>query len=199
MAKDPRVDEYVKFAAPFARPVLVRLRKFIHRGCPSVDETIKWNCPFFQYQGKILCFFAEFKAHISFGFWGPDMKELIVGDGVKSGRGLLGRIASNDDLPDDKTLLRYIKTAMAIHDSGVSTKVVRQAKPALVSPPALVQALKRSPEAAANWQKFPPSARRDYIEWITVAKRDETREERLLTTIEWVAEGKRRNWKYEKC
>ena len=105
----------------------------------------------------------------------------------------------SDDLPDDKTLLRYIKTAMAIHDSGVSTKVVRQAKPALVSPPALVQALKRSPEAAANWQKFPPSARRDYIEWITVAKRDETREERLLTTIEWVAEGKRRNWKYEKC
>lgn len=199
MSKDPRIDEYVKFAAPFARPMLVRLRKLIHQGCPKVEETMKWNSPFFMYEGKILCFFAEFKAHIAFGFWGPEIKKIIVGDGVKTGRGLLGRIKSNADLPDDRTLLRYIKAAKALHDSGASTKLVRKAKPALVSPPELVQALKRSPEAAANWEKFSPGARRDYIEWIVEARRAETREERLLTTLEWVAEGKRRNWKYEKC
>ncbi len=197
--KDPRVDAYVKFSAPFARPVLQRLRRLVHQGCPSVEETIKWNCPFFMYEEKILCFFAEFKAHISFGFWGPDMKELIVGDGVKVGRGLLGRIKSNDDLPDDRTLLRYIKAAMTLHDSAPVARPPRKPKPAAVSPPELVQGLKRNPAAAAHWEKFPPSARRDYIEWITEARRDETREERLLTTLEWVAEGKRRNWKYEKC
>ncbi len=200
MAKpDPRVDAYVKFSAPFARPLLLRLRKLIHQGCPAVEETIKWNCPFFMYEGRILCFFAEFKAHISFGFWGPDMKELLIGDGVKTGRGLLGRIKDDDDLPDDRTLLRYIRTAMKIHDAGPKAKVVRKARPALVSPPELVHALKRNPAAAAHWEKFPPGARRDYIEWIVEAQRPETREERLLTTIEWVAEGKRRHWKYEKC
>ena len=199
MPKDPRVDEYVKFAAPFARPMLVRLRKLIHQGCPKAVETFKWNFPFFMYEGKILCFFAEFKAHINFGLWGPEIKKVIVADGFKTDGGLFSHIKSNDDLPDDRTLLRYIKTAMAIHDSGVKTKVVRKAKPALVSPPELVQALKRNPVAAEQWEKFSPSARRDYIEWITEAKREETREERLLTTLEWVAEGKRRNWKYEKC
>lgn len=200
MAKDPRVDEYLKFAAPFARPMMGRLRQLIHRACPKVEETIKWNFPFFLHDGKILCFFAEFKAHINVGFWGPEMKKVIKADGVKTARGLLqGRIKTNDDLPDDRTLLRYLKTAMAIHDSGVKAKVVRKAKPAPVSPPELVQALKRHPAAAAQWEKFPPGARREYIEWITDAKRAETREERLLTTLEWVAEGKRRNWKYEKC
>ncbi len=200
MAKDPRVDDYLKFAAPFARPMLLRLRKLVHQGCPAVEETMKWSAPFFIYNGKILCFFAEFKAHIAFGFWGPAMKKIIIGDGIKEGRGMMGRIRSNDDLPDDRTLLRYIKTAMALHDATpVKSAVRRKAKPALPSPPELVQALKRNPVAAANWEKFPPSARRDYIEWITEAKRDETREERLLTTLEWVAEGKRRNWKYEKC
>jgi hypothetical protein len=200
MAKqDPRVDEYVKFSAPFARPMLLRLRKLVHQGCPSAEETIKWNCPFFLYEGKILCFFAEFKAHIAFGFWGPEMKKVILGDGIKTGRGLLGRIKSNDDLPDDRTLLRYIKTAMKIHDAAPKARVVRRARPTLVSPPELVQALKRNPAAAANWEKFSPSARRDYIEWIVEAKRAGTREERLLTTIEWVGEGKRRHWKYEKC
>lgn len=197
--KDPRIDEYVKFAAPFARPMLVRLRKLVHQGCPQVEETMKWSSPFFMYREKILCFFAEFKAHIAFGFWGPEMKKVIVGDGIKTGRGLLGRIRTNDDLPDDRTLLRYIKTAMALHDAAPAPKAKRKVRSALPSPPALVQALKRNPEAAAHWEKFPPSARRDYIEWILDAKREETREERLLTTLEWVAEGKRRHWKYEKC
>jgi uncharacterized protein YdeI (YjbR/CyaY-like superfamily) len=197
--KDPRVDAYLDQAAPFAAPMLKRLRRLVHQGCPAVEESIKWQSPFFLYRGKILCFFAEFKAHIAFGFWGPEMKKRLIGDGIKAGRGLLGRIQSPADLPDDRTILGYIKAAKAIHDAGTSTPVVRARKPALPSPPDLVAALRGNRAAAAHWEKFSPSARRDYIEWLTEAKRDETREQRLLTTIEWVGEGKRRNWKYEKC
>ncbi len=201
MAKDPRVDEFLERAAPFAAPMLKRLRRLVHQGCPEVEETIKWRMPFFMYRGKILCFFAEFKAHISFGFWGPEMKKLLVGDGLKEGHGLLGRIEKPADLPDDRTLLRYIKTVKSLHDAGTAGGPARQrkAKAALPSPPDLVAALRRSTRAAEHWKNFSPSARRDYIEWITEAKRPETREQRLLTTIEWVGEGKRRNWKYEKC
>ncbi|MES1194881.1 MAG: YdeI/OmpD-associated family protein [Opitutus sp.] len=201
MAKDPRVDEFLAQAAPFAAPMLKRLRRLVHQGCPEAEETIKWRMPFFMYRGKILCFFAEFKAHIAFGFWGPEMKKLLIGDGLKAGRGMLGRIQNPADLPDDRTLLRYIKTAKSLHDAGTAAGPARRrkAKPALPSPPDLVAALRQSSRAAGHWEKFSPSARRDYIEWITEAKRPETREQRLLTTIEWVGEDKRRNWKYEKC
>ncbi|MEJ1971669.1 MAG: YdeI/OmpD-associated family protein [Lacunisphaera sp.] len=197
--KNPRIDQYLKHAAPFAGPILKRLRRLVHQGCPEVEESIKWQMPFFLYDGKILCFFAEFKAHINFGFWGPAMKKFLASEGVEARRGLLGRIESEAGLPDDRTLLRYIKQAKSLHDSGASVRVVRPRKPALASPPDLIAALRRNAAAAGHWEKFSPSARRDYIEWITEAKRAETREERLLTTIEWAAEGKRRNWKYEKC
>ena len=201
MAKDPRVDEFLAQAAPFAAPMLKRLRKLVHQGCPEAEETIKWRMPFFMYRGKILCFFAEFKAHIAFGFWGPEMKKLLIGDGLKAGRGMLGRIQSPADLPDDRTLLRYIKTAKSLHDAGAAAGPARprKAKPALPSPPDLVAALRRSARAAGHWENFSPSARRDYIEWITEAKREETRQTRLATTLEWLAEGKPRNWKYMNC
>jgi uncharacterized protein YdeI (YjbR/CyaY-like superfamily) len=65
-------------------------------------------------------------------------------------------------------------------------------------PPSLAGALKRNAKARATWEKFSPSHRREYIAWLTEAKREETRERRLETALEWLAEGKSRNWKYER-
>ncbi len=198
--RDPRIDTYIAEAEPFARPILKHLRGLVHRACPDVEEALKWSSPFFLYRGKILCFTAAFKAHLAFGFWGPGMKKVLAADGhTKDGRGLLGRITSLKDLPPDKVLLGYIRKSRELHDTGKAAPLVRKPKPPPPPPADLTDALKRSPKAAAHWLDFSPSARREYIEWITEAKRPETREQRLLTTLEWVAGGKRRNWKYENC
>ncbi len=197
---DPRIDAYIAKAAPFARPILQRLRKLVHQACPEAEETIKWSSPFFLHHGKILCLAASFKAHLAFGFWSPEMKKVITRDGrANDGRGLLGKIRSLDDLPDDRTMLRYIRTAMELLNSGAPTRAKSKPRPALPIPPDLAAALKNCANAAVVWEKFAPSHRREYIEWITEAKRPETRTRRLVTTLEWLAQGKSRNWKYENC
>ncbi len=200
MPKDTRIDAYIAKAVPFAQPVLRHLRQLVHQGCPEAEEAIKWGSPFFLYRGKLLCFMAAFKAHAAFGFWGPGMKRIIAADGhAKDGRGLLGRITSRADLPSDRGLLGYIRTAKKLRDSGAPIRAKAKPKPALPVPGDLAAALKRSTKAAAHWADFSPSARREYIEWLIEAKRPETRESRRRRTIAWVAAGRKRNWKYEDC
>lgn len=198
---DPRIDAYIAKAAPFARPILTRLRQLVHAACPEVEETIKWGHPSFIYRGKILCGMAAFKAHLGFGFWHQGMEELLEKQfgHTLDAMGLLGRIAAPADLPSNKTLLRLIKTAVKLHDSGTPTRAKPKPKPALPVPADLAAALKRSKRAAAAWTDFSPSARREYTEWIPEAKRPETRQKRLLTAVEWISDGKKRNWQYENC
>ena len=201
MPRSKQVDDYIAQAAPFARPILRHLRQLIHRGCPEAEESIRWNHASFSYRGKLFAGLGTFKAHATFGFWHRDMEKILAQAGLHTddAAGLLGRLTSLNDLPNDRTMLRFIKAAVALQDSGKPARAVRKSKPELPVPPLLADALRQNRRAAAAWEKFPPGAKRDYIEWITEAKRDETREQRLLTTIEWVGEGKRRNWKYEKC
>jgi uncharacterized protein YdeI (YjbR/CyaY-like superfamily) len=195
--KDPRIDAYIAEAAPFAQPILRHLRKLVHQGNPEVEETIKWSMPFFTYQGKMFGNFAAFKAHAAFGLHHQGLAKLMSQS--DDAMGVLGRLTSLKDLPTDSELLHYIRAAKQLHDSGAPRLTKSKPKPALPVPADLADALKRSKKAAAAWAGFSPSCRREYIEWITGAKRPATRAERLLTTIEWVAEGKKRNWKYENC
>jgi uncharacterized protein YdeI (YjbR/CyaY-like superfamily) len=199
--QDPRIDAYVAKSAAFAQPILRHLRKLVHRACPAATEDIKWGMPAFIYNGKILCGMAGFKAHATFGFWHRGMDDLLKKElGVtEDAMGSLGRIGSLDELPSDKTLLNFIRTAVKLHDSGAATRPKRRPKPALAEPPDLAAALKRHRRAATAWAKFSPSCRREYIDWITEAKRPATREQRLRTTLAWSAEGKARNWKYQDC
>jgi uncharacterized protein YdeI (YjbR/CyaY-like superfamily) len=194
-SKDPRIDAYIAGAAPFAKPILQHLRKLVHAGCPDVEETIKWQNPSFSFKG-LLCGMAAFKEHCAFGFW---KHELVVGDaGSRDAMGSLGRITSLDDLPTDATLIGYVKKAAALNENGV--KVERKAsspKPPVRVPADLAAALKKHPRARKQFDAFSPSHRREYVEWITEAKTEATREKRLGTAIEWIAEGKGRHWKYE--
>ncbi len=198
---DSRVDDYIAKAAPFARPILTQVRGLVHRACPEVVETIKWGFPNFQYQGKILCGMAAFKAHCTLGFWHKGMVKVIGDDGGKAEQamGSMGRITSLEDLPGEAAMIRYIKAAMKLNESGESARPKPKPKPPVETPDDLAAALKKNKKAAATWESFPPSHRREYVEWITEAKREETREKRLLTTMEWLAEGKQRNWKYANC
>lgn len=199
--KDPRIDAYIARSAAFARPIMLHLRALVHQGNPEVEETIKWSCPFFTYRGKLFSSFAAFKAHAAFGLHHQGMEKLLDGKTGKASEamGLVGRLTSLQDLPADKVLLGYIRAAKKLHDSGAPARAKPKPKPALPVPADLAVALRHSKKAAAAWADFSPSCRREYIEWITGAKRPETRESRLLTTLEWVAEGKSRNWKYQNC
>lgn len=197
---DPRIDAYITKSAEFARPILERLRAIVHEACPDVEETIKWGAPNFVYAGGILCMMAAFKQHASFGFW---KEALVVGEDTgRKGMGSIGKLTSIRDLPPKKQLLAWIHKAMALNAQGVKTPGVRKTskpKPPPIAPPELTAALKQNHKAKATWDAFPPSHKREYIEWITEAKREQTRQKRLAQAVEWMAEGKSRNWKYANC
>jgi uncharacterized protein YdeI (YjbR/CyaY-like superfamily) len=193
--RDPRVDAYIRNAAPFARPVLAHLREVVHECCPDVVETLKWRSPSFEHEG-ILCGFAAFKAHCAFGFW---KHELVVGDDAKAreAMGSFGRITSLADLPPKAVLRRYIRKAMRLNEEGVTAprRKTRPRKPVAMHPD-LKRALARSRKAAATFEAFSPSHKREYVEWVAEAKRDETRARRIAQAVAWMAEGKPQNWKY---
>jgi uncharacterized protein YdeI (YjbR/CyaY-like superfamily) len=203
-----RVDAYLMKVQPFAQPIMAHLRELVHKGCPEVEETIKWSRPFFVYRGEILCNMSAFKEHCSFGFWGEEIGAVLRAAAVlKDGSmGSLGRITSVADLPADKKMLGWIHQAAAFVDCGQHTspiaarqKVVKPAKRSLVTPAEFAAALQRNKKAAAVFTAFSPSCKREYVEWIIEAKRPETRDKRIATAVEWIAEGKQRNWKYQNC
>ncbi len=213
-SRDPRVDAQIEGAPEFARPILCHLRMLIHQAGGEVEETIKWQRPFFLHQGQIVCSMGAFKAHCSLGIWGEGMSEVLRAGGVSGddASGSIGRITSLTDLPDDALLLEWLRQAFQIASAkaseprGVRSKSAPQkalkplpkiAKGELAIPEDLVRELARIKGATENFDAFAPSCRKEYVEWIEEAKRPETRARRLGEAAAWIAQGKRRNWKYE--
>jgi uncharacterized protein YdeI (YjbR/CyaY-like superfamily) len=201
---DPRIDAYIAGAAPFARPILKHLRALVHRGCPDAIETMKWSMPHFEHAGKILCGMAAFKAHCTFHFWHQGMDKVVAGSG-KAGEeamGNFGRITRLEDLPDADTLLGFIRQAAKLNESGMPGRPRAAANgkaKELAVPADLAAVLKKNKAAGKVFAGFSPSHRKEYITWITAAKRELTRQKRLAATLEWLTEGKPRNWKYLDC
>lgn len=197
MPNDPRIDAYIERQADFARPILTWLRARVHAACPDVEEGIKWGMPAFSHQGRPLAHMAAFKAHASFGFWYRDQMET-----GKEGEamGQFGRITTLTDLPDESAMEAQVREAMALIDTGaIPKRAAKPPKPEAEVPEALAEALARDPAAAAAFDAFPPSARRDYCEWIAEARQPATRDKRLTDAIAWIREGKKRHWKYQRC
>jgi uncharacterized protein YdeI (YjbR/CyaY-like superfamily) len=201
--KNPQVDQYIAKSADFAQPILNHLRKIIHEGCPEVEEMIKWSFPAFMYKG-MLCGVAAFKAHCTFGFWKGDL--LFAGDPAAQERaaqamGHFGRLTNLSELPPKQVLLQYVKEAARLNDAGIKKPARTQPKEKkpLVVPDCLSAALRKNKQAQATFERFSYSHKKEYVEWITEAKREETRAKRLETTIAWLTEGKSRNWKYANC
>jgi uncharacterized protein YdeI (YjbR/CyaY-like superfamily) len=201
--KDPRIDAYIEKATPFARPILRHLRKVVHAGCPNVEETIKWGMPHFTYYG-MFCGMAAFKQHCAFGFWKNELlvkKYKELGKRTEDAMGQLGRITSLADLPPEKTLLGYVKDAATLREKSAKLSAkprVKKRKPAPKIPKDFLMRLRKNEKAHATFAAFSPSHQREYVEWITEAKREETRARRVATALEWLAAGKSRNWKYER-
>jgi uncharacterized protein YdeI (YjbR/CyaY-like superfamily) len=205
---NPKVDAYIAKSADFAQPILRHLRDLVHKACADVVEEMKWSRPFFLHGGVILCNISAFKAHCSFGFWGAEIGKALAAEGVvrESGMGSLGRITSVKDLPAEKKLLGYIKQAAKLIDAGLgdnrmvlARRLVKAPKAPVEIPAEFTAALRRDRKAAAAYAAFSPSCQREYAEWIAEAKRPETRERRIAQAVEWIGEGKQRNWKYQEC
>jgi hypothetical protein len=198
-AKDPRVDAYIARSPDFARPILVHIRALVHAACPAVIETIKWGIPYFEHRG-VLCSMASFRAHCAFGFWHPDMRAATEGAKAAQAMGQFGRIAKISDLPRDAAFKALVRKAMQLNESGVKPQRVAKAdeRTPVVVPEDLAAALAQHGEARATFEGFSDTHKREYVDWISECKRDETRRKRLATAIEWMAEGKKKEWRYRK-
>jgi uncharacterized protein YdeI (YjbR/CyaY-like superfamily) len=200
--KATTTDQYVANAEPFAVPVLKKIRSMVLSACPGCGETLKWGFPHFLYKDKILCSMASFSHHCAFGFWlGSLMKDpegILEQSKDKNAMGNLGRITSVKDLPSAVVFKAYIKECMALIDSGAKLTKKPVSVPTIQDIPTdLLFELRKNKKAMENFQKFPPSHKKEYLEWIVDAKREETRFKRLTEAIKMIAEGKSRNWKYE--
>jgi len=195
MARDPRIDAYIAKSADFARPILEHVRELVHRTVPGAGEAIKWGMPHFTHNDKSIAGMAAFKAHCAV---------MVHGDGrqdQRDGMGSYGKITALKDLPADADLAaKFIEARDRIDTKGTAAKRSPRAapKPELPVPQDFEAALRENAKANATFDGFPPSQRREYVAWISESKQDATRAKRLATSIEWLAEGKRRNWKYER-
>ena len=200
--KDDRIDSYIEKSQAFAKPILNHLRKLMHKACPEVEETVKWSFPHFDYHG-IMCSMASFKKHCTFNFWKGDLMtdphHVFITSG-ETAMGQFGRISELSDLPTDEILIEYIKEAMKLNEAGVKlpSKPKTKTKRKLYIPDYFLEAVKKNKKAAQTFENFSYSNKKEYVEWITEAKTEATRNKRLATAVEWMAEGKIRNWKYLK-
>jgi uncharacterized protein YdeI (YjbR/CyaY-like superfamily) len=194
--RDPRIDSYIDNSAEFARPILTHLREIVHAGCPDVEEGWKWSFPHFMHHG-VLCSMASFKAHCAFGFWKSSL--VLDGPGDEEAMGQFGRITSLKDLPGKRAMIAYVKKAAALNEAGIKVQRTTKAPAALKIPADLAAALNANRKALDTFDAFSTSHKREYVEWITEAKREETRAKRLEQAIAMLADGKTRHWKYQRA
>ncbi len=195
--RDRRVDAYIQKSPDFAKPILTNIREVVHEACPAVEESMKWSAPFFDYKG-VLCGMAAFKQYCGLNLW---KGSLILGDdGKRDSAGQFGALRTISDLPPRNVLVGYIRQAAKLNEEGVKVpgRDTKTKKPEAKVPSDLAAAMKQNKKAKSAFDAFSPSQRREYVEWLSGAKTDATREKRLTTAIEWMSEGKSRNWKYQR-
>lgn len=197
------IDSYIAKSADFAKPILEHLRALVHKSCPDVEEKMKWSFPHFDYKGEMMCSMAAFKQHAVFGFWKAAlMKDPILVKNAQSevAMGHLGRITTAKDLPSDKKMIAWIKEAMTLNDKGIKLppKTKTTEKKELLLPDYFTKAIQKNKKALQLFTAFSYSHKKEYIEWITDAKTEETRNKRIAATLEMITEGKSLNWKYKK-
>lgn len=199
-SRSPEIDQYIANAAPFARPILEKIRAAFHKASPDIVETMKWRVPHFEQNG-VLGNMAAFKQHVSWGFWKAqlmsDPRGILTPMGEKTAMGGM-KVKDVKDLPPEKVLVDYVREAIRLNEQGVKAERRPKTTARLEIPSELTAALKKNKAAEAVFERFSPTNKREYAEWIADAKQPATREKRIATAVEWIAEGKPRNWKYMK-
>ncbi|GAB2694774.1 YdeI family protein [Mucilaginibacter koreensis] len=198
-ATNVKTDEYIAKAADFAKPILMHIRALVHRACPQIEEKIKWGHVHYDYKGPV-CHMAAFKQHCAMGFWKqslmPDLHGLFAKE-KEAAMGSMGRITTLADLPPDEYIIAYIHEAVKLNEQDIKAVRKSSPKPEIPVPPYVTEALELNSAAKQTFENFSAACRREYLEWITEAKTEATRQKRLTQAVEWMAEGKDRNWKYK--
>ena len=195
MSREPRIDAYIAKAQPFARPILEKVRERVHAVVPDIEEAMKWSHPTYCRGGKIVLGTAAFKAHAVVNFWRGQELGFEARDGAM---GQLGRLTSPEQLPANLDAL--IARAAELSASAPAPRKPRQEpRSAPQMHPEFAAALAKAAAAKTTLDGFPPSAQREYLDWISEAKQDSTRTKRIADAVQWLSEGKRRHWKYANC
>ena len=194
MRREPRIDAYIARAQPFAQPILSKVRERVHALVPDIEEAMKWSHPAFCRNGKIVLGTAAFKEHAAVNFWRGEELGLETKAGAM---GQFGKLTRIEDLPADFDTI--IARAAALSDAPAARKPKPQPRALPDIHPDFAAALEEAPEAKKAFEAFAPAHRREYLEWVSEAKQDTTRRKRIASALEWLSEGKRRNWKYENC
>jgi uncharacterized protein YdeI (YjbR/CyaY-like superfamily) len=195
-------DAYINNSADFAKPILTHFRELVHNVCPDAEEKLKWGMPYFHYKDALMCGMASFKNHCAITFWKAGLfknsAELVEKAKTEEAMGHLGKIQGLKDLPKDTVLARYIKEAMKFNEKRIKLPATKKTASVPEIPDYFIKTLRKNKAAFSTFEKFSNANKKEYIVWVTEAKTEETRLKRLNTAIEWMSEGKVRNWKYVK-
>jgi uncharacterized protein YdeI (YjbR/CyaY-like superfamily) len=114
--------------------------------------------------------------------------------------GNFGQLKSMNDLPPDRIILGYIRQAVKLNSKAIKVprRTRRTEKKALKVPKYFKDALVKNRMALKTFESFSYTNKKDYVDWMTEAKTEETRIKRLVNSIDWLSQGKIRNWKYVK-
>lgn len=191
------ITAYIEKATPEFKEVMIALRSVLNNPNFDIKEDWKWGAPNFNNEGMI-CWLAHFRNHVGMNFFKgtliKDKYNLFTHYREEKGNRQLKFSDINQIIPEQ--IEYYIEEAIKLNQENI--KVVKKEIDTSL-PLDLETELNNNPKAKMFFESLAPSYKRDYIEWIEEAKREATRTKRLATTMEWLSEGKKKNWKYENC
>jgi len=189
------IDEAFSKFTGFQKEYCNHLRKLIHKAMPDVKEDWKWG-PNFNVNGMV-CGVWGFKDHVKLVFFkGSAMKDTykLFNQG-KENEGNRSINFSSADKIDDKKIIEYLKEAAEINRKGIKL-VKKEIK--VVMPAILVKALNKDKASKTYFESLAPSHRRDYADYISQAKQEETQLRRLDKVMEMLTDKRTLNDKYMK-
>lgn len=199
MKKVNSVEEYIENSANFAEEIAM-LRNIINS--TALEETIKWSMPTYCLNGKNVLGLGAFKNHFCIwfhhGVFLKDEHKLLYNaqeEKTKAMRQM--RFETKKDI-NKAAVLAYVKEAIENQRLGRELKPQRKTKPVTI-PKELKTALNTNSEFKKTFKQLSPSHQREYCDYITEAKRDDTKQRRLEKIIPMIINGKGLNDKYKNC
>jgi hypothetical protein len=196
MQPQERINLYIAELPDWQRKHLVRVRQLIHSTEERIEEAWRGNAPHFDHQGSLIGMHA-FKSCVSIWFH--------KGASLKDGHGLF-KLTEKDaerevrkykihegESINEKAFLDLLKQALKVNAAQAGGAETKPTSRALVVPSDMEQVLRKDEQAWAQWEGLAASHKREYVEWITDAKQDETRKRRLAKALEMIRDGQAKN------
>jgi len=188
MKRSKTVDEYIESTEKW-RAELIRLRKILRS--TDLEETVKWGAPCYTCDGKNVVGLGAFKSYLGLWFFqgallADKSKVLINAQEGKTKALRQWRFTSSKEI-NASLIKAYVNEAIELQRQGAAIKPDR-GRPVEV-PPQLKRALAGNKTASRAFNALTPGKQREYADYISSAKREETRSKRLEKIIPMIAAG----------